>query len=304
MRSRTTGTWHLSSAATLRTRRRVSRCCSCVPWERFRRNRSTPARTSPRSTVSSRLTGPRVAMILALRSMAGEYTECGKTAPLPPWYHPCPQNRRRGAARTREVFSHVRRFAGQAPGRLPPAQGRGQGHPRGARRGAAPDPHGAARGRRPLPGGQAVHRAGARARARPGGPGEPHPGAAGGQDRPRRADRAARRGGDRAPPRRPAGGHHALRPPGLGQDDHRRQARQAPEEARQASAAGGRRPPARRRRRAAQAGRQGGRRAGPRARAGGDRGRPRRPRPRASPASAATTWSSWTPPAASTSTPR
>src|SRR5262245_51125967 len=57
-----------------RTRPRVSRRSSCVPCERFQRKRSTPARTSPRSTGSSRLAGPRVAMILARRSMAGEYS--------------------------------------------------------------------------------------------------------------------------------------------------------------------------------------------------------------------------------------
>src|SRR6185295_347189 len=119
MRSSTTGRWHPSSPAMRRTSRRVSRCCSCVPCERFRRNRSTPARMSSRSTVSPRLTGPSVAMIFARRSMRGEYSG-GSWERRPPCRHLLGirerERSRQGCRRSQEIPRATIPFPETAPG--------------------------------------------------------------------------------------------------------------------------------------------------------------------------------------------
>src|SRR5580698_8322836 len=56
-----------SSRAILRTMRISSAFCAWVPWEKFSRATSRPARTSSRKTSSLLLAGPRVATILARR---------------------------------------------------------------------------------------------------------------------------------------------------------------------------------------------------------------------------------------------
>ena len=59
----------LLRAAASRTRRYVSACVSCVPCEKLRRNRSTPAATRSRMPASLAVAGPTVATILVRLTM-------------------------------------------------------------------------------------------------------------------------------------------------------------------------------------------------------------------------------------------
>jgi hypothetical protein len=64
-------TWRSAAADTARMRAMAAPCVSCVPWEKFNRNTSTPAPMSARIVSSLSLEGPTVATILVCRIASG-----------------------------------------------------------------------------------------------------------------------------------------------------------------------------------------------------------------------------------------
>ena len=207
----------------------------------------------------------------------------------------------RPAARSADQ-KHVRLAQLPHPERVHRPAGRGAADRVAGRRRPARNPSGAARGRRQLQRRQGLHRSRPRPRHGPGGAAQPVAGAAGREDRPRRAAGAlCRHRGRPDEGRAEAAGRAAARPAGRGQDDHVGQAGALAEAPGQEPGDGvhrrapSRRDPAARDRR--RAGRREGVRAGHDGPGGAREGRARRgagPR--------ATTRSSSTPPAACTST--
>ena len=183
----------------LRTRRRVSRCCSWVPWERFRRNRSTPGAHEPPQHRLVPAHRPQGRHDLRSSFHGAEYTD-----PVnPDWEvarrgHPCYHSGPAGEPPgfTREVFPMFDGLQDKLQDVFRQLKGEGKVTPEALDaalrqiRMALLEADVHLRVVKPF-----IDRVRERALG-PGGPREPHPGAAGGQDRARRARArcSARRG--------------------------------------------------------------------------------------------------------------